>query len=212
MLARADAERLRDCVASGGIAVIPTDTVYGLACDPDESAAIARIYELKGRPPARPSAVIFFDLAGALASLPELEQEERAAVRALLPGPVTVLLQNRAGRFPLACRPDAATLGLRVPRLDGDLAALAAVGRPLLQTSANLSGGADPRSVADIPESVRRGVDLVLDAGELPGRASSVVDLSQGRGDRSWGLIRQGAASAPELEVALASAGWAIAR
>ena len=119
-----DADRLRECVGGGGVAVFPTDTVYGVCCDPDDEAAAQRLYELKGRSPVQPSAVMFFTLDAALDALPELDDAERAALSALLPGPVTLLLENRSARFAAACRSDRATLGLRVPWLPEELHAL----------------------------------------------------------------------------------------
>ena len=80
-------------------------------------------------------------------------------------------------RFAPACRDDPSTLGLRVPRLPEALAALERVERPVMQSSANLSGEPDARSLQEIPESLLEGADLVLDGGELPGRPSTVVDL-----------------------------------
>ena len=93
-------------MAGGGVAVFPTDTVYGVCCDPEDEQAARRLYELKGRPAARPAAVMFFALEPALETLPELRDAERAALQALLPGPVTLLLANRALRFAPACRTD----------------------------------------------------------------------------------------------------------
>ena len=92
-------ERLHECVTGGGVAVIPTDTVYGVCCDPDDEHAARRLYALKGRTAARPAAVMFFALEPALAELGELHPDERAAIRALLPGPVTLLLANPRRRF-----------------------------------------------------------------------------------------------------------------
>src|SRR5271167_5023017 len=120
-----DAARLSECLRRGGVAVFLTDTVYGLGCDPDDERAVKRLYELKGRPADRPAAVMFFDRERALGALPDLSDAERAAVRALLPGAVTLLLPNRARRFALACLPAAGArdaLGLRVPALAEPLA------------------------------------------------------------------------------------------
>src|SRR5205807_559857 len=97
-----DAQRLQECVAGGGVAVFPTDTVYGLCCDPQDEAAARRLYALKGRPPARACAVMFFELEPALRMLEQLREAERLALRALLPGPVTVLLPNRERHFAAA--------------------------------------------------------------------------------------------------------------
>ena len=96
--------------------MIPTDTVYGLACHPEDEAAIARVYRLKGRPPTRPAAVLVLRAGdGALEALPELAEPELAAVRALLPGPVTLLVSNPLARFPLACGPSSDASGCACP-------------------------------------------------------------------------------------------------
>ncbi len=199
-----DAVRLRDCVEGGGVAVIPTDTVYGICCDPDSERAAKRLYDLKGRPAAQPAAVMFFTLDDALRALPELGHEEHTAMEALLPGPVTMLLPNWELRFEAACRNDPATLGLRVPRLPEHLRALEKISMPVMQSSANLSGGPDARVLEDVPKSLREGVDLALDGGELPGTPSTVIDLRGYSGDGSWRIVREGAMPAEAVEAALA--------
>jgi len=205
MLTVPDAERLERCMAAGGVALFPADTVYGLACWPDSGDALARLYELKGRRPDKPAAVMFFALELALATLPELGPRTAAALGRLMPGGITALVPNSKRRFPLACGPDPRTLGLRVPGLWPALAALAGVRRPLLQTSANPAGGADAPRLADVPEQIRAGVDLVLDAGELPGIPSTVVDLRRFEDAGGWAILREGAV--PEADVAGALAG-----
>lgn len=198
-----DARRLRDCLAGGGVAVFPTDTVYGLGCDPERPAAVERLYELKGRPPERPSAVMFFALEPALLALPELGSSERAAVTALLPGPVTLLLANRRRRFPLACGPDPGTVGLRVPLLSDSLAALGAVRGPVLQSSANLSGERAARRLAEVPRSLLAGADVALDGGELLGTASTVVDLRDYEQSGRFSVVRAGALERDAVDRAL---------
>jgi L-threonylcarbamoyladenylate synthase len=198
-----DVVRLQECLAGGGVAVIPTDTVYGLACNPEIETAVRRVYELKQRPPVKPSAVMFFALEPALETLTELESRTRAALGVLLPGPVTLLLPNPKRRFPLACDPlgtSSALLGLRVPAFSGPLAPLAAVRVPATQSSANLSGGLDPRRLRDVPIDLRESADLVLDGGELPGTASTVIDLSEYEQSRIWRIMREGPLGRPTLE------------
>ena|GEM_PF-201002 len=194
-----DAEALERCIAAGGVAVFPSDTVYGLACDPTSPEAVRRLYELKGRPPGKPSAIMFFSLRAALPQLAFLGERTRAALRRLLPGGVTLLLANPDGRFPLASGGEGAPLGVRVP----DVPALAAVRCPVLQSSANLSGGPDARRLADVPEPIRAGADLVIDGGELPGTPSTVVDLRRYEIDGSWEIVRLGAVGEAELRAAL---------
>ena len=188
-----DVETFERCISVGGVAIFPADTVYGLATEPDSREGVERLYRLKGRRPERPAAVMFFQLDAALAALREVGDRTRAAVERLLPGALTLVLPNPARRYPLACGPEPERLGLRVPALDGGLAPLASIGWPVLQSSANRSGEPDARRVADIDERVRAGVDLVLDAGELPGTPSTVVDLSLYEESGDWSVLREGA-------------------
>jgi L-threonylcarbamoyladenylate synthase len=200
-----DVRSLERCVAGGGVAVFPTDTVYGVCCDPDDEQAARRLYELKGRPAARPAAVMFFTLDRALSALPELTDTERAALEVLLPGPLTLLLTNRTPRFASACRTDPSTLGLRVPRLPAEMQALASLECPLMQSSANMSGQPDARVLADVPESLLDGADLVLDGGELPGMPSTVIDLRDYGAERRWHVLREGALPRSAAQEMLAS-------
>jgi L-threonylcarbamoyladenylate synthase len=198
-----DVETFERCISVGGVALFPADTVYGLATEPDSREGVYRLYRLKGRSPDKPAAVMFFRLELALAALPELPGRTRGAVERLMPGGVTALLPNPARRFPLACGPTPDVLGLRVPRLDGAVAPLAGVSWPVLQSSANVSGEADARRVEDVHESVRAGVDLILDAGPLPGTPSTVVDLTGFHEDGRFEILRQGAVSRERIEEAL---------
>jgi L-threonylcarbamoyladenylate synthase len=199
------ADRLRDCVTSGGVAVFPSDTVYGVCCDPDNEEAARRLYALKGRPSARACAVMFFALDDALDVLDDLHESEREALHALLPGPVTVLLANRGRRFSAACRVDPSTLGLRVPDFSGALEALATVGVPVLQSSANLSGEPDARTLDAVPERLLESVDLVIDGGELGGTPSTVIDLRDLDEEHRWYVLRDGALPRERVERALAA-------
>jgi L-threonylcarbamoyladenylate synthase len=226
MLGDRDAACLRERVAAGGVVVFPADTVYGLGCDPDDEAAVCKLYTLKGRPPERPAAVMFFALDAALNALPELGPRARAALRALLPGPLTLLLPNPEHRYPLACSPARAcasarpgiharapspahdtgsadlaldALGLRVPLLPDRTAALSAYEGPLLQSSANRSGEPDCQRLSDMPAEIRQGADLVLDGGELPGIASTVLDLRDYERSGDWRIVREGPLNAAEI-------------
>lgn len=195
-----DAAALQACIEDGGVAVFPADTVYGLACDPQSADAVARLYELKGRLPDKPAAVMWFDRARALAALPQLGLRTRAACERLLPGGVTLLLPNPHGLFPRAAGPggDARLLGVRVPHVP----LLAGVTVAVLQSSANHAGGPDARTVEQVPPEIRRGADLVLDAGPLPGTPSTVIDLHAYEAGGGWRIVREGVV--PEAEVAKA--------
>jgi L-threonylcarbamoyladenylate synthase len=198
-MTREDVATFERCISVGGVALFPADTVYGLATEPESKEGVYRLYRLKGREPHRPAAVMFFRLELALAALPELGDRTRDALSLLLPGALTLLLPNPARRFPLACGPEPERLGLRVPHLAGELAPLAEARWPVLQSSANPSGGADARRLEDVDERIRSGVDLQLDGGELPGTPSTVVDLTSYEDEGSFAIAREGAVPAERV-------------
>ncbi|MEA2389409.1 MAG: L-threonylcarbamoyladenylate synthase [Thermoleophilaceae bacterium] len=195
----AEAEAFERCIADGGVALFPADTVYGLAADPESAAAVERLYALKGRPSARPAAVMFFALDTALAALSDLGPRTLAALGRLLPGPVTAVVSNPLRRYPLACGPEPERIGVRVPDLRGALAPLRGVTRPVLQSSANPSGGSDARRLEEIDPALLAGVDLALDGGELPGTPSTVVDLTAYEVAGDYRVLRSGALAQADL-------------
>jgi L-threonylcarbamoyladenylate synthase len=180
------------CIRAGGVAIFPADTVYGLACDAEDADATARLYALKGREGTKPSAVMFFDMS----RLPPMDPRTDAAARKLLPGGVTLLIPNPEHRFPVACGDDPDTLGIRIPA-DSPLAGAQVA---VLQSSANHSGKPDPKTLDEIPADIRAAVSLELDAGELPGAPSTVIDLRSYEQDGKWGILRQGAVSKQEID------------
>ena len=188
-----DVATFERCIAVGGVALFPADTVYGLATEPDTREGVDRLYAIKRRRPDRPAAVMFFDLELAFAALPELEPRTRSALERLLPGAVTAIVPNPRLRYPLACGPAPDRLGLRVPALTGALEPLAAARWPVLQSSANPSGGADARRLEDVDPRIRSAVDVELDAGVLPGTPSTVVDLTRYEQSGEFGVLREGA-------------------
>jgi len=198
-----DATTFERCMAVGGLAVFPADTVYGVACDPDAKEAVQRLYLLKRRIAGKPAAVLFFALDLALETLPELGPRTRAALEALLPGGLTLLLPNPAGRWAPACGSSPSTVGLRVPALPPPLVALHEVHRPVMQSSANTSGGPDARRLADVPPALRDAADLVLDGGELPGTPSTVLDLRAFEDAGGWSIVREGAVAQTTVAGAL---------
>jgi tRNA threonylcarbamoyl adenosine modification protein (Sua5/YciO/YrdC/YwlC family) len=198
----ASVDAFQRAIAGGGVVLFPSDTVYGLACDAGDAAAVARMNALKHRPAGKASAVMFFDLQAALEALPEVGEWTRRALTRLMPGAVTVLLANPTHRYALASGADASTLGLRVVSVP----ALAGCRIGVMQSSANLSGGAAASRLADVPESITSAVDLVIDGGELPGTPSTVIDqrdYEAGRCGAGWSIISAGAVAAEELSAAL---------
>lgn len=173
-----DVERAITALRLGGLAVIPTDTVYGLVADGESESAARALYAAKGRETIRPTALLFASVDALAGRVPELPATALAAARALLPGALTLVLPNPGRGFSWlnAERPDG--LGVRVPDLAGPgREVLAALG-VLVATSANLPGGRDPRRVEDVPTELREAAAAVVEGGELPGVPSTVIDLT----------------------------------
>jgi L-threonylcarbamoyladenylate synthase len=202
---QSEAADLERTLSAGGLAIIPTDTVYGVACSPENEEAFKRLTQLKGRDEAKPLAVMFFDLSSALQTIQSVGERTSALLNRLLPGQVTVLIPNPLGLYPLACRGNLAVLGLRVPSLPGELSALEALKLPILQSSANYSGSPDPKSISEIPDGFQAGVDLIIDGGTLAGSPSTVIDLGEFEQTGRWRILREGALTQAEVERAIGS-------
>jgi L-threonylcarbamoyladenylate synthase len=186
-------------VATGAVSIFPADGLYGLACDPLDAAAIARIHRLKGRDDSKPSAVMYFSPLAMRELVKGLGPRTREATGALLPGPVTLVVANPEHRYSLACREDPDRLGIRL--ISGPLAGAMC---PIFQTSANRSGDPPAARFGDIPAQILAGVDLAIDGGELTGLPSTVVDLTAFDDTGEWTVLRLGAVSEADLATALA--------
>jgi L-threonylcarbamoyladenylate synthase len=188
-------------LAAGGLVVLPTDTVYGLAASASHEQPVRDLLALKGKPPGTPIALVAAGVDVLLDAVPELRGRSETIARTLLPGPYTLVLGNPARRFPWLFGETSESIGVRVPSLTGEAAAILEQVGVVAATSANLHGGPDPRSLADVPEQIRTGA-LLVDGGELPGTASTVIDFAAGEPR----VIREGAApSAPAIDRALAA-------
>ena len=118
----------------------------------------------------------------------------------VLPGGLTLILPNPARRYPLACGPEPERIGLRVPDLSGTARTARDGCPPVLQSSANPSGGRDARRVGDVDPGLLAGVDAVVDGGELPGSPSTVVDLTRYEASGDYAVLRDGAVGLRSLE------------
>ena len=157
---------------AGGGVILPTDTVYGLCALPAHEDVL---FDLKGRDRSKPVALLAADIDSLLAAVPGLD---RSVLERYLPGPFTLVFGD---------------MGVRVPNLPPSAAAVVREVGVVAATSANLAGGPDPRRIEDVPEEIRAACGAIVDAGELPGVPSTVIDLT-GEEPR---ILRQGAGRAP---------------
>ena len=188
-------------IRGGRLAIVPTDTVYGLATTPYDEDAVRGLYLAKGRVEQQPTALVVRDIELLLECLPELEGVTERVARVLLPGAYTLILPNPGRRFPWLAGSRPQTLGVRIPELAGPARHVLDRAGALVATSANLPGGPDPHTLGDVPERLRAAAAAVVDGGELPGTPSTVLDLT---GDEPV-VIREGAVPADEALRAVAS-------
>jgi L-threonylcarbamoyladenylate synthase len=165
-------------IRAGQLVVLPTDTVYGLCCDGYREEPFRRLAKLKGRPEAMPVALLAADLDAILDAVPEARGRAAVVARALLPGPYTLVVPNPARRFRWLCGTTPEAIGVRIPDLPPQSSTVVERAGILAATSANLHGEPDPARVEDVPPEILDGCGAVVDAGELPGTPSTVVDLT----------------------------------
>lgn len=183
------------CIGEGGVAIFPADGLYGLACDPLRAEPIERIRELKARDSGQPTAVMYFSMPAVREIFSSLTPLVSAIAAKLLPGAVTLVVDNPERRYPLACGDTPDQLGFRfIENLLGDVVP------PVFQTSANRSGEDPPARLDAVPEQIRAAADLEIDGGELTGSPSTVLDLSTVEAGGSWKLLREGGMPYAEIE------------
>ena len=195
-------EQAVSAIRLGKPVILPTDTVYGLVVAPFRDEPVQRLYELKGRDESQPIALMAPELYLLFELVPELRGRAGVIARALLPGPYTLVFPNPARRFRWLTGSRQDTIGVRVPELPEPSAEILRTVGALAATSANLTGGVEAARLEDVPEELRSQVAVVIDGGELPGTASTVLDFT-GPEPR---VLREGAAPSDEaLERALSA-------
>jgi L-threonylcarbamoyladenylate synthase len=198
-----DAQALQQAartIMHGGIAIYPTETVYGIGVRYDDEQALRRLFDLKGRADRKPVLLL----------LPCAEDLQRISSRvppeALLlaerfwPGPLTLVVTARPD-IPALVTGGGNSVGCRFSSHPVAAALTLACGMPITSTSANLSGGPNPSSIADIPSDVISRADIILDAGPTSGiLPSTVYDVSQ----HPFRLVRPGVIAEADITNALA--------
>ncbi len=173
------AARAAEVIGRGGLVVLPTDTVYGVAADVWQPEAVAALYAVKRRPPERAIPVLLADeedIARVAGSVPEMARRLAAA---LWPGPLTIVVPKRPDVPEIVSA--LSTVGVRIPDHDAARAVIRACGGALAVTSANRSGQPSPLTAREAASALGEGVALVLDGGTCAGgQPSTVVDVGGG--------------------------------
>ena len=184
-----------DVIQRGGVVGFPTRCLYGLGADALNPDAVNRIFELKQRPASNPILVLIdhtSQLQPLVKRIPALASE---LIDHYWPGKITLVFEA-ADLLPVNLTAGSGKIGIRMPGHAVAQALVNAVKGPITGTSANLSGSPGCFRVSDLEPQVARGLDLILDAGDLKGGAgSTVVDVSE----NEMQILREGEISAQEL-------------
>ncbi|PWT79375.1 MAG: threonylcarbamoyl-AMP synthase [Blastocatellia bacterium] len=182
-------------IRSGGIVAMPTDTLYGLAADPFDTDAVARIFAIKGRDAARPLPLIAADREQVAARIGLLSTMSQQLAARFWPGPLTLLLAAPAGLADNVTG-GTGTVGIRVPAHAVARALCRICTSPLTATSANLSGYTPLADPDEVERALRDRIDVLIDAGPTPGGPSSTIVDATGSSLR---LVRAGAIAWPDI-------------
>lgn len=187
-----------DILRKGGVVAYPTDTLYGLGADAFNEQAVERVFVIKGRPHGMPLPLLLAD-ADALAQVAsEVPPLARVLAERFWPGALTLVIP-RSAKVPELVSGRGWKVGVRVPDHPVPRELARRLGAPITGTSANKSGGPDPRTADDVRRQLGDEVDLVIEGGGLPaGQPSTVLDLT-GPSPR---IVRQGAITKEALEAA----------
>ncbi len=191
--------RIADVITQGGVIVYPTDTIYGLGVNAFEDEAIGRVFTLKQREQAKPLLVIVHSLEMVKLLVSTIPVVAHRLIERFWPGPLTILfpaMEHISNRLAAGT----GKIGIRIPDNRFCLELVSVCGKPITSTSANISGGDNPRSVQQIADSISSTVDMIVDGGMLKSSVpSTVVDVTTG----DVVIVREGVISSEEIEDAL---------
>lgn len=193
-LGKQETSEIADILRNGGVALIPTETVYGLFCVYNNKEAIERIFQIKRRPKEKILTLTLADVEQS-EEFVFLEYWQKKTMERFLPGPVTFVLKTKANLLSELISQEGKT-GIRIPDLDFIRRLIIDLKVPLASTSANLSGQPSPASFSDISVEILNSVDIAVDGGECTEKIpSTVYDLSFFPGK----LIRKGKIGEEEI-------------
>jgi len=176
-----DLKKASDIIKKNGIVVYPTETVYGIGANIFSNAALEKVFAIKKRDNDKPISVAVSSF-GMMEDLVYIGEKEKRFIDIFLPGPVTVVLKKKE-KVPDILTSGSELVGIRFPAHETTIQLIQLAGVPITSTSANISGEAPPKRVAQI----KIAADYIIDGGDCSGEPSTVVDLANGR------ILRKGA-------------------
>lgn len=184
-----------DIIQNGGLVAVPTETVYGLACNGLDASAVEKVYAVKGRPAVKALSLLIAGADALYEYCADVPPGAYALAKKYWPGPLTIVLKSR-GKEPPVVRAGGETIGLRCPDHPLTIELLRRCGLPLAAPSANLSGASPLMSAEEVFSYFNGKIDAVLDGGRSElGEASTVLDMSV----TPYRVLRAGALAEEEI-------------
>ncbi len=190
-----------NCLSTGNVVALPTDTFYGLAVDPVNLYAVDRIYDIKTRARHKPLSLLIADVAQAYEHARFLDSAFDRLAEKFWPGPLTLVVKA-GSKLPLRVTANTGNLALRVPEAAICRAVVERLGLPITATSANLSGHPECTHALSVFDQLGDQISLIVDGGPTARSVpTTIVDLSGG--GSSWMILREGAIPTHEIALAL---------
>jgi L-threonylcarbamoyladenylate synthase len=185
-----DIEKAVEIINKGGVVISPTDTVYGLIADAANEKAVKKIFKIKKRPRSKPLAVFVSSIKQAK-ELAEISKEQEKILRKHWPGKYTFILKRKSScevgprTISKLILGKGDTIGLRIPKYKLIIDLIKETGKPLAQTSANISGKPASTKIEEVLNQLKKSrvrPDLTLDVGDLPkSKPSAIINLTKGK-------------------------------
>ncbi|MBR5381573.1 MAG: threonylcarbamoyl-AMP synthase [Oscillospiraceae bacterium] len=189
-------EAAAEIIRAGGLAAVPTETVYGLAANGLDGAAVEKLYEVKGRPGSKPISLLVSGMEQAEALCRDIPEDAYTLARAFFPGPLTMILY-KSGLVPSVVTAGGDTVGIRCPAAPLTLELIRLAGVPLAAPSANPSGAPSPKDIETVLAYFDGRIECAIDGGPCAvGVESTIVDMTQ----KPYRIRRAGGLSGAEIK------------
>ena len=191
-----DIEKVSNVIKNGGVVIIPTDTVYGLAADSLNKEAVARIYEIKHRDISKPCNILVSNIEMIRKVTSNISEKEERIIKKFFPGALTIIL-NKNEIIPNIVTANLDTIGVRMPNNKFMLEVIELIGRPIVATSLNISGEQSLVSLENISSELKGNIDLIVDSGKINnGIASTIIKVE----NNEIQILRQGPISEKKIK------------
>lgn len=192
-------KEVANIIKAGGIVIIPTDTVYGIAADALNEKAVKKIYEIKKRKTSNPCSILVSNIDMIKKVVKDISSKEEKIINNFFPGPITLVIKKN-GEIPDVVTSGLDTIGIRMPNDEFLLKVIDIIGKPIVATSLNVAGEKSKTSIENISDEILNNIDCIVDNGKTKiGLASTVVRLDE----KEIKIIREGPITKEMIQNAL---------